>query len=597
MSETLTLQDLAGSLHTGRQPSEIKDNEWTELVNFYQYGRSLITRPPSSKISSVPHSSALTGLFAYKRNLGAWTIICGTTTGLARVNQESGVIEPITIADIASYASNNNLWSNFQYNDILYSARKETGTLKRGKADFVMDAGIPKPATPPVVAEGAAGNLDAGTYFIVYTYWNPETGAEGNPSDPSDALVLGADKTVDYSSLVPSTNGQVGGKRLYRTLPNQIGEYYLTASVVGNAITTYSGENIPIGALGKAASFKNDVPPSRVNFAVLWKERAWVTDGRNMYASQPLFPEAYDYETDTYPVYPDDGHTIRGASPWGDRLFVGKTNAVHLITPSGAAFSLSTLSDRHGCFSHHSIKVFESLIAWYGGDDFYISTGSEPEKIGDSYIRTLLDDIPDEHKENICSAVVPALSWYVTSIPVGGSAHTHLLVYNYRSRVWTTFRYNISGTTTSAPAFLADFFNTNYGRLLYGAFSDGHVWDLMSDTPGDDGSPYDCSGVTKAFGLKDTGTLSGLKGVMLNCSKIPESLSIGIYRNTDTSTLFNQRTINLNAYGAWKPLALQSIRRPASHTQIRFDYSGLRQLILSELAFRVIPVGRTRRWR
>src|SRR5574341_482885 len=183
------------------------------------------------------------------------------------------------------------------------------------------------------------------------------------------------------------------------------------------------------------------LPPDLVEIGDNWQERLWCSDGKDLFFSEFGLPESFAGDAILL-VFPDDGHRIRAVYGHGSRLMVGKTNKVHFVIGTDRSdFEIQTLSDKHGCYSHHSMKSAEGFLFWYGGDNFYRSDGANVESISTIKIRRLLDRIPDSRKEFVVSGISPRRGLYLSAVTLdSGTKNTHVLAYNYRTEAWTVLK-------------------------------------------------------------------------------------------------------------------------------------------------------------
>ena len=580
--------DLGGGRNGNIPASHIGDNQQQELRNFYPLGPRLRRRPGVARLTSAPYAEALTSLFGFKADTGDWTLIAGALTGLARLDG-TGLV-PIARSDGGGlpYVASSSPWVFSQYQGVAYVTRPSTGTLKRAKPDFIMDAGISAPSVRPTLADGGAGDLIAADYYGIVTFYNSETGAESNPSPVSLVLTLGASKRIAWSAIPVSLNGQVNARRLYRTLPGQQGQYFFVGQINDNFTTTYD-DNVLTADLGDAASFKNGLPPANLAFNAIFKERLFVTDTVDVLYSELSKPESYS-ALSVIPVYRDDGHRITVLHTFGDRLVVGKTNGIHFLvgTDPTVDFQLLTLTNRHGCFSHYSMKNAEGLLFWFGGDDFYGSDGTSTEPLSDPFVKDLVDRIPKSRLDEVVGAVYPSLGWYVASISVDeDESNTHLLVYNYKTKAWAVFQYF---ENTISPTFIGDFFDTTSSPLLYAVYTNGHIYNMLSGLT-DDGTPISAEIIFKAWGWSADALYKGIRHLQVLCSTVAASLTAQLRRNL-TSTTHKSRVISLNVPNPWKRLNLSNTDQLASLVQLRLLYSGVPEIDISGLAFEWITQQR-----
>lgn len=410
--------DVGGSLNDGQPGTAIAVNEWQQLWNFYQFGTKLVRRGGMERetgVNEAPATENLTGLHVLNLVDGSRYMLAGGLTRLWR--QEDDALVELPRLEGGFFNSTDLLWVTVQRNDIAYWMRRDNGGLRRSSFDYVQNAGILAPITAPTLTEDGAGDLTAGDYLGVVTFYNSVTGMESNPSPASAVLTLGASKKIDWSAIPTSSNPQVNARRLYRTVPNQTGRYFFVAQINDNSTTTYVGDNVVIQDLGVAASFRNGMPPGQLEAGDFWKERLFATDGIDAFYSEAGMPEAFDGSS-VIPVFRNDGHRISAVHAFGDRLMLGKTNKVHyLLGTDPSDFSLHTLSDKHGCWSHHSMKSAEGNLFWYGGDNIYRSDGASVYSISTIKVKNILATIPAADRDKVVGAVWPLQSWYMLALP------------------------------------------------------------------------------------------------------------------------------------------------------------------------------------
>lgn len=613
MVKSLLISNVAGSLCDGLPAEKITDNEWAVLRNLYQYKSVLRKRPGVELLTASPLGSVITGLFAMKTSLGAWNLLAGFGTGIA-LKSGSGFAS-IEIADGQIYTDADYLWSFIQYNDYVLAARRGLGALKHTDgASFILDAGITRPANAPTLATGAAGTILAGDYYGVVVYRSTTTGNISAISDASALYTSPGSAKINWSNLAISTNGQVDVKDLYRTLKGQTGAYYLVATIP-NSQTTYVGDDLSTTQLGDPASLDEDLPPDNIECVVgPWKERAVVHDGKVVSLSNYQTLESFSPTINQFPIGPDDGHRITGLRPWGDRVFIGKSNGIFVISsPDGFSFKLEQLPTAHGCYAHHSIQEVDGNLIWYGGDDFYMmQPGGLPTAIGDEKILATLSAIADEDKQFVSAAVDPNRSWYIVSIPTSGDA----LVFNYQTNVWTTFRYtryqlvgDEGGTADrqNALGFIASFYGSELQRLLYGTFlgkfeasfslsNPGYLYSLLGESGLDDVHPIECYGLSKAFGMTDDGYLHSMRKLIIDCTAIASESDFTIELFLDkAAAAYKSRMLAIPADG-WNPVRLSSVWSPAYLSQIAITYTGVDDFTLSQLSFDIVAHSKRRRF-
>lgn len=572
------LMDLSGSLNEGVKPTHIADNEYQELKNMYQFPPYIKRRKGVTKLTTSAFSESIRGLFALKLSVGTFRVIAAGKTIFGFLDG-TGVTQ-IPHVNNETYTALDDPWSLVQYKDTLYGARRDAGSVNRSDGFTVGPGGIPAPSSGGSAAEGAAGALPAGTYKYVVTFFNVDTEAEGNYSEEFE-VTISASKRIDLSALPTSTNHQVSGRRIYRTTANQSGEYFFVGQINDNFSTTFE-DNVVDADLGLAASLDNGLPPGSAAHLAIWRQRLWVSDTRDLWFSRAGFPESFA-EDFLIPVFPDDGHELRGIAPYGNRLLVGKTNKMHFVVGIDEQdFELQTLSDKHGLASHHSMQVAEGIAFWFEGTDFFLTDGSQVIAMGRPYVQDSIAALTDDEKESMVSWVFPELKWYCTTAPESGI----VFVANYKDRTWSIFEHG----TLGAPHYAGEFADENFGRVMYCVFDDGHIyqWHRGQD---DAGEAITCRVKTKSYGFDANAFMKAIRRINILTPRIAETLTARLYRDT-SSTVLKSDTINLNARDGWKRANISNVRAPGATVNVELEYTGMSDFEIHALAFEMVLAQR-----
>jgi len=591
VKKRFVLSDLGGGLNEGVDPTDIEDKEMQSLRNWYPFAKRLIRRNGVARVtgpgSTNRYTEETTGGFAYKTASGTWTLLVGGQTTLGKMSGSSLVSIPG-----ATYTSSLLPWSFAQYKDIVYACRTDAGTLQRTDGDVVGDAGIAKPSTAPSIAQGATGNLPSGDYIGVVTFYNTVTGAESNPSAVSSTLSLAGNKKINWTDIPVSLNGQVDARRLYRTIVDQQGVYYLVDQINDNTTTSYT-DNILETSLGVDASFDNGEPPVNIKYIQVWQERAWLTDEKDLFYSELGLPESHG-EFSFIQVSPDDGHKIKGILAFGDKLIVGKTNKMFMIAGVDK-FELQTLSNAHGCFSHHSMKAAEGLAFWFGGDNFYQSDGNAVKAIGDRKIRDIVDGVSLSAASRVMGAIDSKKSWYMALIPSGGATEPNkVVVYNYRDDTWTTFDYLMANGSVGAPGWMVDFFDTDGATILYSNLQGGDEDSVLQMNVGvdDDGRDITTEAITKSFGYDKEDVVKIMKDIAVQMTIADQDVEVALLLDEGTVSTLGEKNVSLTDGRLWKRVPLANNGDPAVSIALRLQTSGQKALECLGLSFTIIDLER-----
>jgi hypothetical protein len=574
--------DVGGGLNQGQPPQTIQDREWIEVRNFYPFATKLRRRGGLRRLNDAAYSERLTGVLAFRPTAGSVQTLVGGRTTIAELDGSSIVAIPAPVG--FSISDSTKPWVAFEYKNIAYWLRQNSNALIRSDGTYYGASGISAPAAAPTLAAGAAGDIPAANFIGVYTFYNAATNVESNPSPASAIYTHAGSLKINWSGIGVSTNSQVGARRLYRVLPNQTGEYYFVAQIDNNVATTFTGDNVLVQDLGEAVSFSNGLPPSGLHFGTVWKERFFASDKVDVFYSELGQIENFDEES-IISVFPDDGHEIRSVYAYGDRLIIGKTNKVHyLVGTDPDNFGLLTLSDRHGCASHHSMQSAEGQLFWLGLDNVYRSDGNSVIGLASVKLQTILSLLDPTTLEYAAGTVFPGLNWYVLVIP--GVA---TVVYNYKTDAWAEF------THAAELQGVFDHFTDDFVQDMYAVDDAGYVYRFADATYN-----YDDDGATTGGAISATliskPQEAGNPAAYAVMSRI--YLAMQAYAAEITlswlheATAFNTRTVSLDYAERWKTYALSTRQGAKADVRFKIAYSGALPIEIEGWAVDGDSVGR-----
>ena len=113
--------------------------------------------------------------------------------------------------------------------------------------------GYPSPLAPPtaapVVAQGAAGNVDVGTHLWAVTFTKAGQESERGPS-----VSFAITGSAAHGSLTAVPTGPAGttGRNVYRTVVSGTTDFRLVGSIADNSTTTFD-DNVADATLNAAA--------------------------------------------------------------------------------------------------------------------------------------------------------------------------------------------------------------------------------------------------------------------------------------------------------------------------------------------------------
>lgn len=568
----LNLEDLGGGLNE-KAPTSLDENQWAILENWLSVGTSLQRRDGIERLTSTPHTEDIGAIARFAPPDETERLLIGSASGVSRL--VNGAFMPLAVIDGRVYPSLIYPWYFRQYNSQMLACQRGNGGLKRIFGDSIMDAGIPAPITAPTIADGGAGVMPAGDYYLAVSFTNRYTADEGNLSLISNKLTLGASKQISATGIPTSTNPQLTGRRLHLTLPNAAGVFYPVQTIDNMVATTATINVLAPDGYGKVAHPNTyGMPPDQVWILELHKDRLIVTDGKSIFWSLLGMMQAFD--GGLIPVSTDDGYKTDGLFSWAKHgLVVSKANGAWILIGDGPSdWSLDQLTP-HGAPSGLSFGDCDGTLFWYTGENIVQSQGTGAEIVRTTdRVRATLDSIPDSKKADVVAAVMPGINRYLLSVPVSETGSTRkLLVLDYVSGAWETF-------PSSVPSFMSRAISTGNEEILYGTFADRHLYKLLTgDT--DNGTPIVARARSKALGYGRQGGRRIVRFVSVLCQGIDENLTIRIYNDLQT-TVAKERTKSLSRDG-WKRFSVSTRGNPATLHQVEVEYTGTTKLQLDQL--------------
>lgn len=494
--------DLSGGMNEAPS-TKLAENEVSDLVNWYPFGKVLRRRGGVQYLTLEPCAGRITSVATYVKpdpKSATLQLDFSKATFIAASEEQVWRYEPLSrwrqLVSAAIPASTEP-WHMRQYNNAIYMCRRGAGLrVTRSPFKTLYSAGVAAPASSTfLLSEQADGTLFSGAYEYVVTFRNSVTKAESGRSDPRRITLTVDNKWVRIANLIqPPPGSQANEIRIWRSLrvdgtpgDDPFDEYYYVATVpVGTTVYEDKKTQDQLGAL---LGNRTEVPPGNVYLFEIWEERAWLSDGNYVIWSEVGAPESYYFQNKVL-VGPDDGSIVTALCAWGNRLVVGKTEALYYMLHTGPnEFSREVLSDRHGCWAPHSMRSCEGILIFFGGDAFYRSDGGKPFSITTTKLEKTLKKIPFDKRHEIYAAVYPRNSWYLASIPQEGESRI-ILGYNYKTDAWFRMRHFEDETLDPEQRYIQWIREVPGGNLddgMVAVTADGHIYQYdkgVFDRPG-----------------------------------------------------------------------------------------------------------------
>lgn len=419
--------DFSGGLNLGPQPADIGDTELSSLVNYVPSGKALRLRGAYEALSDQPYQpvpgtySNLTAIQPWSGgNPREWDLFLGADESIARYDYVTGLFSRVPRSESGSYLPygvSTYPWVSLQYKQILYFFRPGAGMRRVSRLPRLdSPPGIAPPVAAPTLSLDGAGQIPSADFKGMVTYYNSLTDAESNPSPASALYTHVGPAAILWTGLpVTSPTPQVNSIRLWRTLPNE---------VAGGDVLGYLVAQLPLGTgsyidnflvekLGGPVTFDNDVPPETLRGGVIWQERLWAHDGRNLYASPIGRPESLP-PVNVLQVFPDDGQDIVGLAADETRLYVGKTGSVIYLTGAFPNIDRNVLDARNGVVSHQTMHAANGQLIWRSPTDILISEGGPGRSLAPNRkLRTYMENTQGPLAHTEVATLIPEKKLYI----------------------------------------------------------------------------------------------------------------------------------------------------------------------------------------
>lgn len=286
----------------------------------------------------------------------------------------------------------------------------------------------------------------------------------------SACSVCAAGQKISLSGIPVSTDPQVTGRHLYRTLVDG-SRFYWLATINDNTTTTYV-DNLPDGALdylGAELREDRDTAPNG-KFSAWWDERLWISGDDIVYYSDIAIPENFDISSRYVTVQRGDtSDEITGLVPYKDSLYVFRKHSIYVIQKTSIAYGLFLITDDVGCVAPWSMVPVNNMLMFisyrgvelFNGQDVY---GAEISLPVDRTIKSI-----DTTKYDLISAVhYPEKRevWFSLPDRTGGAAAT-TVVYHYLADAWYNF------TFYKTPSCLSLCYDSSKAQVLKMGTRDG----------------------------------------------------------------------------------------------------------------------------
>jgi len=451
-------------------------------------------------MASPDTAYVIRGLHKYVKSQGDEYILCAANTNIYKADVTLGLWIPI----YDELSANKNV-EFLTANQLCYIVNGFDENIKFDGTE-ITKMGIIAPSAPPTLNAETTGDLVAGSYSWVYTYYNSESGHESDPSlSYSKDVTDGQGITLN---ITESLDDQVDRIRIYRTVVN--GAIYLLEEEI-TSTTTYTSDATDT-LLGLPVETDNAPPPILRGLAY-HKGRVvgWGNPENKSYVyfSNIDEPESWDDE-DIRDVGTRDGYNINGIYTFLDYVLVFKERN-HIYVLDDVTFAdissvniIKANTDR-GCGAYRSIAQIKNFIMFMTDQNTVESyVAADPDTV---YKYDMLQTIDVSEKikgqikdisTDICAAAVFD-DCYILSSPTKNM----VLYYDFDLKSWWRM------DNMRVYKFLKD------GDTLYGAFNDGKVYKLFVGET-DDGTAVTSYWKSKQFDIELPNNWKRVRRLYLN---------------------------------------------------------------------------------
>jgi hypothetical protein len=184
-------------------------------------------------------------------------------------------------------------------------------------------------------------------------------------------------QVVTISAIPTSTDTQVTGRKLYRTVAGGSDFFWLT-TINDNIQTTFI-DNISDLALAASPALELDHDlVENGKFAAWWDERLWVSGDDVVYYSQTSYPEHMDISARYVTVQKGDtSDEITGLMPYKDSLYVFRKKSTHVIQKTYNGYGRFLVLSDIGCIAPWSLVEVNNTLMFASHRGIEIFNGAD----------------------------------------------------------------------------------------------------------------------------------------------------------------------------------------------------------------------------
>jgi hypothetical protein len=230
--------------------------------------------------------------------------------------------------------------------------------------------GIPKPASAPTLAAGAAGSPNGSYRFRTAYSRDPsgiDPGAKGSMGPIAGPITL-TNQKGELTNIANSADTQVTTIFIYVEIA---GQWYEVGSIAnGSTAFTYDMTDSAAAELGVVGRTDRDPPPASIRMAELHKDVIFASDNQFLYHTILAEFEAFSVTARKSAAFQaDDGYKITCLRS-ADDLIVGKERSIYLRSGDDVTFSIRKAVGTIGILGRRSCVIDGNVARFFSHKGF-----------------------------------------------------------------------------------------------------------------------------------------------------------------------------------------------------------------------------------
>lgn len=321
-----------------------------------------------------------------------------------------------------------------------------TDALGAGTALYEWGIDYPRNSLDTSLLSGS-GNHGAGVYKYAYTFYDPDSGAESNPSPVSGNITTSSGDGVLVGNIQISSNPRVTQRRLYRTLQDG-GTLYRCLTITNNTQTSIV-DSISDDDLGTELVTDQGAPPTG-DVVFNFRDRLFLGGDPN-YQNRVWYSRAL--RPDNFPsnYYFDCGgaqNKVRSFGEFSNKFYIFLTGGIWVLHgTSQSEFEYVQTPAHTGILGRWTVATGKDGIYFLGHDGIYRFNGVQCDKVSLPIDRifnftaeTWTDIIDIGTAEEASSGGFDGTNYCIT-VPMkdtDGTIQRTLLIYDTETQTWTS---------------------------------------------------------------------------------------------------------------------------------------------------------------